>query len=257
MEEDRFPLGGAWNREGAVHQEVVSLVVHGVQLAGIRPVAARVRCHRVLVPTGPQGAGHLHELPGAGVPLGLGRHGGVAVVAGLVVEHGGHHVPPRSPARDVVQGREHPGRVERGEERGGHRAHQADALGGPRHRGQRREGCQAPAGPAGDVTHAVPVREEHRVEQTAFGGPGEVFVIGDVREAVDRGTRRAPRGLVVAGAEEESVEVQCPGGVLGRSVHVSGMRRRRGGGRRGQRGVVRGSHVSPSPVRRRPRGSAP
>ncbi|MNT29300.1 hypothetical protein D3C72_1650320 [compost metagenome] len=87
LEQHRMALRGAGHRQGAVHQEMVALVMDLVQAVGDAIETGAINGQRVVFPGIEQPQRDVDEFLGAGVAPVVVRHGFVAVVARLGVEH--------------------------------------------------------------------------------------------------------------------------------------------------------------------------
>ena len=209
---DRPALRGPRGVQRPFHAEVFALVPNRMDPGGIGENArAGVGHHRAVLPAVPELAHHLDEFVRPGVALGVRRVLVQAEVPGGPFRTGGDDVPAGTPAAQVVQRREEPGRVVRLQVRGAGRADQADPFRGDGDRGQPGERLDPEPG---GVLHVAfqrrAVRVEHRVQLRRLRPLRELLVEADVQQPVRLGFRVPPGGLVVAARVDEQVELQLP-----------------------------------------------
>ena len=165
--------------------------------------ADAVEHERVVLPGVPQAGRGLEELVGPVVALVVAKHVFDPEILRLAVVHRGHHVPRRPPAREVVQGGEGPGHVERRvvgrRVRGTQTDRPGDPGNDPEHDAQvELDGTGAVTDGLGhrtavDARHGQPVVEEHHVEAALFERSAELRVV-----AGTSGTHvRSPDGATI------------------------------------------------------------
>ncbi len=181
--------------------------------------AGPVADHRIVVPALlPQLVEHLQVLLGQLVTLVVGQLPGQPQVARGAVQVAGDDVPAHPPVAQVIEGRHAPGervRVLIGEAEGDAEAQVLGDPGHGRHDQQRivhrylhaaAQGCVVAA--LVHVVHAQHIRDEQRVETSAFQQPGQP---GPVAQAIEIAAGVAwvapqPRRLVRGGVHAEGVE---------------------------------------------------
>jgi hypothetical protein len=163
----------------------------------------------VVCPAVPELETDVHELGGASVTFCVRRQLRQVEVLGRVDPRRGHDVPACTPLAHVVEGAEAPGQVVGFVVGGRCRGDEADVPsdGGERREQQGRlEGARRPLTDVGPEHRAV--RQKQGVELAALRDAREVLVVLDVRAGEWVALRQTPGGLMVADAEEESVEVE-------------------------------------------------
>jgi hypothetical protein len=206
LHQDRAALRRALDGQRALDLEVLSLVEERVHLRLVEQDAAGlVEDAGILLPAVPEALHHLHELGRALVAEVVFHVLLAAEVAGLDLGPGGHDVPARAAAAEMVQrgpfARDVIGLVVGG----GGRRDEADMR---RHRGERREQRQRlqleglvraleRAGRRVRRAEADAVGQEDHVDLRLLGGLGDVLVVAELRRRVGVGGGVPPgRGVV-------------------------------------------------------------
>jgi hypothetical protein len=218
LDQQRAGLRRALDVERALHPEVCARVVDLVDLGelGVDPARA-VAGHRVVLPAVPELGDDIDELVRPVVATAVGGPFG-AEVADFRLARGGHDVPSRPAAADVVQRGELPGDVKRLVVRRRDRRDEPDVLGDGgegRQEGQRFEPAQRVVPDVALQRQAV--GQEHRIEPAPLGDLGKVLEMPDVGQPPRVGAGMTPGRLVVPHAHQEGVEVQFPGQMV---LHV-------------------------------------
>ena len=212
LDNHRVALDGARHIQGALDAEIRAGVVDRMDAGVVPPNPG------VLVPDGgpvlpavPELARDVKEFRSPLIPQRVGRLVLQREVPGRSVTGGGHDVPPCPAAADVIHGGEPPGQVVGVVVGGGGRRDEPDAFGDGGDGRQQYGRLEAAVRALSDVAVQYwRVREEDRVERSAFRGPGKPLEVGDVGPGEAVAFRQPPRGFVVPGAHEERVQVQLP-----------------------------------------------
>ncbi|CAB3958132.1 hypothetical protein LMG7053_05550 [Achromobacter ruhlandii] len=213
------------------HGEMLAAVAQRMQLGGVEVLAAGLVAQEgVVLPTVPQSQHYVVEFSGAGVAAGV-FHVFVQVeVLRLALAAGGHQVPARAAAADVVERGELARHVVGLVVGGGDGGDQADFLGHGGQRRQQRQRLEMVAARGArqrrqvGVAHADRVGQEDRIELGGLGAPRQFDVVAEVDRRIGLGLGMAPGGDVVAGLHQEGAEFDLARGA-GHGIHS----RRNGG----------------------------
>ena len=127
----------------------------------------------------------------------------------LVLKRGGDDVPTCAAAADVVEGGEAPREVVGRVVGRGRGRDEADSARHHRERGEERQRLGAFSRIVAQVrSDGELVGEEDRVQLTPFRSARELGVVFSRQGVMGLGCRQPPRALVVAGAEQEGVDVK-------------------------------------------------
>ena len=169
-------------------------MIQPVEPGRIEKLAAGfVMRQRIVLPAIPKPLHHVQIFGGNLIPHVMRGMLRLAVIGCTAFQPGGHDVPARAPAADMVERRELPGNVIRLAIAHGERAHQADMLGDARKRrenGDRLEPVEVMrAGLRGDEDA---IRDEQKIEFPGFGELGLALIIAKICAGAGLRVRVAP-----------------------------------------------------------------